>query len=100
VTHSLYTSETMRWRLSDVTLNDAAVNNTTNAPDTFTYDVRDNHGASLANTGNFAYDTTAEAWDAVITLPATAGRYHLHAAITKGSSAGFFHESIVVQART
>ena len=97
----IYTSVTFNVTLENVTLNGSALNSTTNIPDTFTYTVVDNRGNALlpANTGSFSYNTSDEVWQATITAPSVAGRYHIHVSITKGSSVGFKHFTIPVKSR-
>ena len=93
----LYTSMTVRVGFPNVEENEVAITTVT----TFTYTIVDNRGAALspANTGSFTYSATDEKWYATVTLPSVAGRYHLHVAVTKGSSVGFTHETLLVKPR-
>ena len=94
----LYTDMTFRVRLPNATDDGTAMT----TADTFTYTVLDNRGAALspANTGNFTYTAADERWDATITAPSVAGRYHIHIAATKGSHVGFGHLTVLIKPRT
>jgi hypothetical protein len=95
---TVYTTTTFRFTIPDVELDGVAVT----TADTFTYTGTDANGAALSPTvsGNMTYDaTTTSDWYAVITAPTAAQRMHLHAAVTKSASVGYFHDVVDVASR-
>lgn len=104
----IYTSESFYFRIPNVKLNDSAVTDAANIPDSFTYSMVDDNGAALGSpiTGSMTYSATAlvngittPSWQAVIVAPSAAARYHLHAIVTKGTNVGFFHDTLQISSR-
>ena len=107
-TEAIFTEETFYFRIPNVKLNDSAVTDAANIPDSFTYEGLDEHGAALSPTisGSMTYNATAlingvttPCWEAIITAPTASRKCHLHGVVTKGTNVGFFHDIVNISSR-
>jgi hypothetical protein len=95
----IYTAETMKVDITDVTLNGVEIT-TGNPPTVFTYEVRDMLGVALSPpiSGTVA-NVSGNDWRATFTAPPRPGRYHCHWTITQSTNNGFGHAEFEVHNR-